>query len=312
MSQYSCTLMRVILLPLKRPWTCPQTLELAHSMCCSLIQLIGDVSAPILTILRDFANLHVFRAPRHKELAALTQTRDPGSILENSDPLDLENVGRRLLDVCMNQQRNDVLVESMARLLVADSEQGSIKPRTGLLIDWLASVEPELIGTCPNLQIRLLFGKTNVYVRIDESVVSSHSCRPYLLTLLTHGASWATLYKCVGHLLNQCHNGYDPTAVLDFLWALTCNPKLWQGREKYSTKNDIPENILMLSNEQLLVLVMYLIEEAVILCERQNRKTAITQMETRLDLLLCCCSAEDELTMGVVKYLADQMTNRNG
>ncbi|OXU26086.1 hypothetical protein TSAR_012850 [Trichomalopsis sarcophagae] len=312
MSQYSCTLMRVILLPLKRPRTCPQTLELAHSMCCNLIQLIGDVNAPILAILRDFTNLHVSRAPRHKELAALTQTQDPGSILENTDPLDLENVGRRLLDICMNQQRNDVLVESMARLLVADSEQGSIKPRTGLLIDWLASVEPELIDTCPNLQIRLLFGKTNVYVRIDESVVSSHSCRPYLLTLLTHGASWATLYKCVGHLLNQCHNGYDPTAVLDFLWALTCNPKLWQGREKYSTKNDIPENILMLTNEQLLVLVMYLIEEAVILCERQNRKTAITQMETRLDLLLCCCSAEDELTMGVVKYLADQMTNSNG
>lgn len=103
---------------------------------------------------------------------------------------------------------------------------------------------------------------------------------------------------------------YDPTAVLDFLWALTCNPKLWQGREE-NTKNNNPDNILLLTKEQLLVLVMYLIEEAVILCERKSKKTAITQMETRLDLLISCCSSEDELIMGIVKYLADEMTSRN-
>lgn len=104
---------------------------------------------------------------------------------------------------------------------------------------------------------------------------------------------------------------YDPTAVLDFLWALTCNPKLWQGREKYSTKNDMPENILLLTSDQLLVLVMYVIDEAVILDERQSRKTAISHMESRLDLLICSCSAEDEQTIGVVKYLAREMVNRN-
>jgi integrator complex subunit 1 len=208
MPQYSCTLMRAILLPLKRPSTCSQTLELAHSMCLSLVSLIGgEVAAPILSILRDFANLQASRVPRRQELTPLTQSREPASVLEHADALELENVGRRLLDVCMKRQRSEALVEAMARLLVADSEQGSIKPRTGLLIDWLASVEPELIGTCPSLQMRLLFGKTSVYMRIDESLVSSHSCRPYLLTLLTHGASWATLYKCVGHLLNQCHHG---------------------------------------------------------------------------------------------------------
>ncbi|XP_058800792.1 integrator complex subunit 1 isoform X2 [Phymastichus coffea] len=307
MPQYSCTLMRVILLPLKKSTTNPITLDLARSMCLNLISLIGEVNAPILAVLRDFASLRIPK--RNDDQPQLD--REPAAILESAEPQRIENVGRKLLDICMKQHKNDSLVEGMAKLLVADSEQGAIKPRTGLLIDWLALVEPELIGTCPSLQMRLLFGKTNVYVRIDESVVSSHSCRPYLLTLLTHGASWATLYKCVGHLLDQCHDNYDPTAVLDFLWALTCNPKLWQGREKYSTKNDIPENILLLTSDQLLVLVMYLIEEAVILCERQNRQAAVTQMETRLDLLLCCISSEDELTMSVVKYLAEQMSGRN-
>lgn len=208
MSQYSCTLMRLILQPLKKPSTCRKTVELASNMCINLISLIGDIDAPILSILRDFTNRHVSKAPRHKELVVLTQTRDPGSILESVDLHDLEKVGNNLLDICIKQQKNDVLVEAMAKLLVTDCEQGTIKPRTGLLLDWLASMEPELIGTCPNLQIRLLFGKTNVYMRIDESVVSSHSCRPYLLTLLTHGASWATLHKCVVHLLDTCHNRY--------------------------------------------------------------------------------------------------------
>ncbi|XP_014218982.1 integrator complex subunit 1 [Copidosoma floridanum] len=312
MSQFSCTLMRVILLPLKKPSSCPKTIELANvakGMCLNLMTLIGDIDAPILLILRDFTKSHESKTPRHKELATLAKSREPGAILENAEPDKLENVGSRLLDLCMQQQRNDALVEAMAKLLVTDSEQG-IKPRTGLLIDWLASVEPELIGTCPDLQTRLLFGKMNVYIRIDESIVRSHSCRPYLLTLLAHGASWATLHKCVGQLLCQCHQTYDPTAVLDFLWALTCNPKLWQGREKYSTKNDMPENILLLTSNQLLVLVMYLIEEAVILYERENQKTAVTQMEARLDLMTCCCSSEDEMMVSVVKHLADQMTNR--
>ncbi|KAJ8668061.1 hypothetical protein QAD02_009724 [Eretmocerus hayati] len=311
--QYSCTLFRLILLPLKKPNSCIKTLELARGMCATLITLIGNVDAPVLSILRDFVKSNVSPLSRNgKQLDAHMANLHPYAVLVSTAPLQLEFAGRSLMESYLRREQSDVLVEAMARLLVADCEEGAIKPRTGLLIDWLATIEPELIGTCSNLQIRLLFGKGRVYVRIDdESVVSSHSCRPYLLTLLTHGASWGTLHKCVFHLLLQCYEGYDPKAVLDFLWALTCNPKLWQGREKYSNKNDMPENILLLSQEQLLVLVMYLIEEAVILCERQNRKIAIAQMETRLDLLICCCSGEDELTLAVVKHLADQMMNRN-
>lgn len=209
MPQYSCTLMRVILLPLKRPSTSKHVVELARNMCLNLISLIGDVKAPILSILHDFANVQLTKASQVAELSMLMQTRgeSPGSILESTDPVNLESVGRKLLDISLKQQKNDVLVEAMAKLLVSDSNEGALKPRTGLLIDWLASVEPELIGTCPNLQMKLLFGKAKVHINIDMNVVSSHSCRPYLLTLLTHRASWATLYKCVGHLLDNCDDG---------------------------------------------------------------------------------------------------------
>ena len=207
MPQYSCTLMRVILLPLKRS-TSKHIIELARNMCLNLISLIGDVKAPVLSILRDFANVQLTKTPQRAELSMLmNRGESPGSILESTDPVNLESVGRKLLDVCLKQQKNDDLVEAMARLLVSDSNEDALKPRMGLLIDWLASVEPELIGICPNLQMKLLFDKAKMHINIDKNIVSSHSCRPYLLTLLTHTASWTTLYKCVGHLLDKCDDG---------------------------------------------------------------------------------------------------------
>ncbi|KAG5319212.1 INT1 protein, partial [Pseudoatta argentina] len=307
MPQYSCTLMRVILLPLKRS-TSKHMIELARNMCLNLISLIGDVKAPVLSILRDFANVQLTKTPQRAELSMLmSHGESPGSILENTDPVNLEGVGRKLLDVCLKQQKNDDLVEAMARLLVSDSNEDALKPRMGLLIDWLASVEPELIGICPNLQMKLLFGKAKMHININKNVVSSHSCRPYLLTLLTHTASWTTLYKCVGHLLDKCDDGYDSTAVLDFLWALTCNPKLWQGRDKFTPKHYVPENILLLEERQLLNLVAYIVSEGVIICKMQNRNAALARMDIRLDLLLHCISTEDSLIPNVVNYLAERM-----
>lgn len=100
---------------------------------------------------------------------------------------------------------------------------------------------------------------------------------------------------------------YDPTAVLDFLWALTCNPKLWQGRDKFTPKHYVPENVLLLQKWQLLNLVAYLVSEAVIICSMQNRNAALARMDIRLDLLLHCISIEDDLISSVVNYLAERI-----
>lgn len=108
-------------------------------------------------------------------------------------------------------------------------------------------------------------------------------------------------------LLIFCFFSYDPTAVLDFLWALTCNPKLWQGRDKFTPKHYVPEDILFLTVEQLLNLVAYVVEEGVVTNNRENRKTALHKMEARLDLILHCISSEDKLACCVVKYLAEHM-----
>lgn len=94
---------------------------------------------------------------------------------------------------------------------------------------------------------------------------------------------------------------------MDFLWALTCNPKLWQGRDKFTPKHYVPENILLLQKEQLLNLIAYVVAEAVIICNCEDRNAALTRMELRLDLLLHCISTNDHLIARVVKYLTEHM-----
>lgn len=114
-------------------------------------------------------------------------------------------------------------------------------------------------------QMQLLFSKSHNHQTAVSKLGSSstQSCRPYLLTLLTHRASWATLHHCLQNLLNECDQKYDPTAVLDFLWALTCNPKLWQGREKFTPKHHSAEDILGLTSAQVWLHVISHAERAV-------------------------------------------------
>ncbi|XP_044017877.1 integrator complex subunit 1 isoform X2 [Aphidius gifuensis] len=337
--QYSCTLMRIILHPIKLITSTTnnnnsknndnnkykQIIDLARSMCHNLIILIGDIKAPVLSIIHDFMNIFIIKKnnsnnninnnnSNNNNITLLynnknnnSNTNDPGMILENTDSINLENIGRKLLDTCLKEQKNDILVESMVKLLVSDSNDDLVKPRTGLLIDWLASVEPELIGICPNLQMKLLFGKTMINIKINDKLIKTHECRPYLLTLLTHRASWTTLYKCVLHLLLKYDDNYDPTAVLDFLWALTCNPKLWQGRDKFTPKHYLPENILLLSESQILTVMNYLVAEAVIIYETKGNNFALRQMEQRLDLIQHCIGNDELIISKVVKYLADIM-----
>ena len=95
--------------------------------------------------------------------------------------------------------------------------------------------------------------------------------------------------------------------MLDFLWALTCNPKLWQGRDKFTPKHYVPEDVLLLSEKQLLNLVAYLVEEAINICNQENRSAALTRMESRLELLLHCLSTQDQLISSVVSYLTEKM-----
>ncbi|KAJ3581991.1 hypothetical protein NHX12_016009 [Muraenolepis orangiensis] len=103
----------------------------------------------------------------------------------------------------------------------------------GLLVDWLAHLDPEVTSVCPDLQQKLLFS-------LNKSR-GTPAYRPYLLALLTHQSNWSTLLQCISALLSQQRDQrLDPSPALDFLWACSHIPRIWQGRDQ-----KIPQNIRM-------------------------------------------------------------------
>ena len=119
-----------------------------------------------------------------------------------------------------------------------------VKTRAGVLVDWLESLDPELVQTSPELQQKLLFSRCLLKLSGSGSGGTGsagrreRSCQPYLLTMLTHQASWASLRKTVDCVLKSYNPSFDAAAVLDFLSACVDVPKLWHGRAKHQPKHE--------------------------------------------------------------------------
>lgn len=101
---------------------------------------------------------------------------------------------------------------------------------SGLLVDWLERLDPEVTSVCPDLQQKLLFALNKVRYGLcaDSVLCLSHqrrcllgisdasfltvylfqargtpAYRPYLLALLTHQSNWSTLLQCISALLSK-------------------------------------------------------------------------------------------------------------
>ncbi|CAG2055499.1 unnamed protein product [Timema podura] len=291
--EYSCPLLRLVTQHLSKQNSCEEATKAVRSVSRAVLSRSTSAKSPLVAILKQFTQ----QAMKHKDLpkskSSTIAVQDPLTVLSQENSEKLERTGFCLLEQCLKQHSTEQLVEAMTTLLVADSTTSAPPERIGLLIDWLDSVELELIGSCPPLQMKLLFSKSP----------AKQSCRPYLLTLLVHRAGWATLHNCMEHLLENCNSEFDPSAVLDFLWSLTCNPKLWQGREKFTPKHHTPENVLQLTDTQLQVLVDYILKEGCELEAVDTRESALEKMESRLSLLLHCLETDKEIGL-VTRHLA--------
>ncbi|KAF5278356.1 hypothetical protein FQA39_LY05845 [Lamprigera yunnana] len=177
------------------------------------------------------------------------------------------------------------LGEKLGQMLL----ENKLEPeKIGLIIDWLSSVELEVLS--PNkssIQMDLLFSKKNL------------PFRPLLISLLLQRGSWSTLYGIVEYLLESNNTQYCPISMLNFLAALTQSPRLWQGRDKAIPKHYHAEDVLHLNIEQVKVLVSYIIEEA-----QNNEENWEKQMESRLPLLLNSMGSASE---AVVTMLLEKL-----
>uniref|UniRef100_A0A8C4SG15 Integrator complex subunit 1 n=1 Tax=Erpetoichthys calabaricus TaxID=27687 RepID=A0A8C4SG15_ERPCA len=174
---------------------------------------------------------------------------------------------------------------------------------SGLFIDWLELLDPEVASLCPEMQLRLLFawskGKGNM-----------QSYRPYLLALLTHQSNWSTLHQCIRILLSkQRELRLDPSSSLDFLWACIHIPRIWQGRDQKTPQKRTEEFVLRLKPPELISLVDLILLESEMsdsspsISKKTLDETSCSLIQSRLPLLHSCYHGDLESVKKVSEYL---------
>uniref|UniRef100_G1RB59 Integrator complex subunit 1 n=1 Tax=Nomascus leucogenys TaxID=61853 RepID=G1RB59_NOMLE len=172
-------------------------------------------------------------------------------------------------------------------------------PSSGLLVDWLEMLDPEVVSSCPDLQHRLLFSR-----RKGKGQAQVPSFRPYLLTLFTHQSSWPTLHQCIRVLLGKSREQrFDPSASLDFLWACIHVPRIWQGRDQRTPQKRWEELVLRVQGPELISLVELILAEAETRSQ-DGDAAACSLIQARLPLLLSCCRGDDESVRKVTEHLS--------
>lgn len=179
---------------------------------------------------------------------------------------------------------------------------------SGLLVDWLELLDPEVTSVCSDLQQKLLFAQNKVK---SSGVSVAPSYRPYLLALLTHQSNWSTLHQCISSLLNKHREQrLDPTSALDFLWACSHIPRIWQGRDQKTPQKRTEQFVLKLCSEELISLVDLILSESELSCRdsKSTSKSALDQvscslLQSRLPLLHSCLHSDLDNVKKVSEYL---------
>ncbi|KAK7174477.1 hypothetical protein R3I93_001635 [Phoxinus phoxinus] len=178
---------------------------------------------------------------------------------------------------------------------------------SGLLVDWLELLDPEVTSVCSDLQQKLLFAQNKVK---SSGVSVAPSYRPYLLALLTHQSNWSTLHQCISSLLNKPREQrLDPTSALDFLWACSHIPRIWQGRDQKTPQKRTEQFVLKLCSEELISLVDLILSESELSCrDSATSKSALDQvscslLQSRLPLLHSCLHSDLDNVKKVSEYL---------
>ena len=191
--------------------------------------------------------------------------------------------------------------------------------RSGLLMDWLQLLDPELEQADADIKHKLLFSKTKankaVVVGRQENMVgvslkskAIHTRPHLLLTMLTHQASWESLRNMIDSVLtcsigtesNEAsiargcrlgNNGgeshgidLNASSVLDFLTTCVYLQKRWHSSNgagsaagNHVPKHDnVPKDVLCLSNKQVFVMVDYILQEMLEICRGNNQGDEIT------------------------------------
>lgn len=205
------------------------------------------------------------------------ENQDLVQVLQMSTMIELQAKGNHVLNELIKNNENaeklvDVITTTLKTSLIVKSENEFQLNKNGLLIDWLADIDSELIFST----------KSSLDVMFSRSLPQF---RFYLLSLLSHQASWSTLHSIVSKLLGTYNVEFDSTSVIHFIAAFIRNPRLWQGREKNTSKHYRIEYVLLLNDKQLKVFTDYILSEENLDAEKLSSRVGTLLQCTPLELL---------------------------
>lgn len=273
-----CSLFRTLLTPAKQ-----ETLSFLTQVIDQLLQHVVDARLnPV--ILQIFLN---------KRKALMKSTEDPNQmdkqdliqVLDTANMMELEKNGKKVLSNLFKETDSSYLVNAITMALKTSEKvkiEGTQSDKIGLLVDWLADIDSELVVANTAKQMDLLFSR------------SLRQFRFYMLSLLSHQASWTTLHNTLNNILEKFNPSYDPTSVLHFIGAFIRNPKLWQGRDKATPKHEQVENVIDLNPNQIRVFADYILNESLLDPEK---------LTYRVEVLLKCVHRNELNLNNLISYV---------
>eukprot|EP00095_Tigriopus_kingsejongensis_P002565 maker-scaffold2547_size14626-snap-gene-0.4 protein:Tk02565 transcript:maker-scaffold2547_size14626-snap-gene-0.4-mRNA-1 annotation:"integrator complex subunit 1-like" len=337
---FSCGLYRLITSAIARPPLNGRPIARQMTQVAALLadeMRLKGLQSP-LTALMDNYNQRVglAKGPDIKEEPTAFFDDDTGTEdatlakLSQTSTVVFEKHVKHMVTNALKKRSTGPLVNSMSKLLLQEAQEkqqlelmerqgvkvepmdedgqgpdSGVKSKVGLLVDWLEMLDPELIQVSPEVQQQLLFSKC----LLKSSGVSARrerSAQPYLLSMLTHQASWSKLRETINHVLRAFDPGLDAEAVLDFLSSCILIPKLWLGRDKHASKHETCQDVLGLSWPQLAVVIDYVLQEAL-----DSKDEAGEVFKHRIPLLIRSMN-DTSKSRAVVDYLVSKMSPHPG
>lgn len=221
-------------------------------------------------------------------------------IVHSASPHEMQTKGGRIVHGLLKYKKDPQSIIDLFIMALKSGGRQTIKSeagpaqsvdafdarKIGMLIDWLVDLDSELtLSTKTNLEI--LFGRALPQFRY------------YLLSVLSHQASWNALHAIVSRLLSGYNDIYDSTAVVQFIASFTRNPRLWQGREKNTSKHYRMEYMLSLDDKQLKVFTDYILSE---------KGIDLDSLGSRVSTLLQCARPEVFDVKELVAYVQNTST----
>lgn len=192
------------------------------------------------------------------------------------EKVTLEKSIKAKVEAALKKKDTKSLVKTMADMLLKEDDSDRLK--SGIIIDWLQKIDPELKEVDLEMRQKLLFNRN-----------------PHLLTIFSHLADWPHLKATIDGILSVSNvEDFEAKSVLDFLSTCIFLKMQWQCNDKHKPKHDSgPQDELTLSEDQVEAILNYVLCEAD-QPELDNEEQRIAVLKSRIPLIVSCLNTQEK------------------